>query len=88
MKYLILALLAIALAGCAAPKATLHSSKTDMLVIGQEPAGYPKTYVEPYKGFPGYCLQVTESWRKDSYQGQTIWFKDKAIKAMPCPARG
>lgn len=87
MKYVIVILFALTVAGCAAPKEVLYSTNTDMLVVGQEPAGYPKTYIEPYKSFPGFCLQVTESWRQGSYHGQTIWFKDKAIKTMRCPAQ-
>ncbi len=85
MKIVVTVLLALIVAGCAAPNQTLRSTNTNMLVIGEKPAGYPKTYIEPYKGFPGFCLKVTESWRKGSYNGKTIWFKDKAIKSMRCP---
>jgi len=61
------------------------AANPNLIVIGQKPEGYPKTHIEPYPGFSGFCLEVKESWREDSNQGQTIWLKDKELKSMRCP---
>ena len=87
MRITVIVLLVLIVTGCAAPNQLLRSANTNMLVIGERPAGYPKTYIDPYKGFPGYCLKVTESWRKGSYNDKTIWLKDKAIESMRCPGQ-
>lgn len=85
MNVIFTVLAAIAVSGCATHKGTLVSTNPDLLVIGQKPQGYPKTRIEPYPDFPGLCLEVKESWREDSYQGQAIWLKDEELKSMRCP---
>ena len=85
MKFIVVALAALTVVGCATHKETLISNNPDLLVIGQKPEGYPKTHIEPYPGFPDFCLEVKESWREDSYHGQTIWLKNKELKSMQCP---
>lgn len=61
------------LGGCASSKEIVTSTNTDILRVGEEPAGYPKKYVVSQFG---YCTEVTESWRKSSQKGNTIWLKN------------
>lgn len=85
MKALILTLVALSVIGCATKQATLISNNPDNLVIGTKPEGYPKTHIEPYPGVPGFCREVKESWKEDTYQGQAIWLKNKELNSMRCP---
>lgn len=71
-------------AGCVSHPSTLVSTNTDLLVVDKKPEGYPRTHMEPYPNFPGFCLEVKESWREDRYQGEVIWLKDKELKSMRC----
>lgn len=71
----------ILITGCATQE-HLTSNNPDLLRIGSKPEGYPKTYTEKY---PGYCVDVTETWREDHYKEQTIWFKDTYRKTVDCP---
>lgn len=76
---------AFAISGCATSTPAPVSTNPDQLRVGAKPEGYPRTYIEPMAGFPGYCLKVTESWREDSYNGHTIWLKDREMRSMRCP---
>ena len=85
MKLIVAAVLALSVVGCATHQKTVISNNPDLLVVGSKPEGYPKTHIEPYPNFPGFCIEAKESWREDNYQGQTIWLKDRELKSMQCP---
>lgn len=85
MNLFISALLGLLVAGCTTQQATLVSNNPNLLVIGTKPEGYPRLRIEPYPGFPGLCFEVKEDWRKDDYQGQTVWLKDSESRSVHCP---
>jgi hypothetical protein len=72
----------VALAGCASNQPTVVSKNTDLLRVGQEPQGYPKSFIRKTDGF---CVRVTDSWVKDEYKGTTIWLKHSDIISVQCP---
>lgn len=81
MKFLLSIITVLSVSACSSNH-IVTSTNPDLLFIGeQSPTGYPKTYVERLQG---YCVSVTETWRKDSYQGTTIWFKDTTRKTTNC----
>lgn len=84
MRIALIGLAALAvLAGCSAtPQHRYVSTNTDLLRVGEEPKGYPMTYVEKHAG---YCVQVTDSWRKDKVNSETIWLKDSRRETITCP---
>lgn len=87
MKGLITIVLVAALFGCGSQQARLNSEDPDSAVVGDnKPGGYPRTYIRPLPGFPGFCIKVTEDWKSHDYQGQTIWLRDKQIKSLNCPS--
>ncbi|MTD33689.1 hypothetical protein [Paludibacterium denitrificans] len=85
MKFILAVLIAFTAAGCATHKETFTSTNPNELFIGKKPDGYPKTYIEPYPGYPGFCLDVKETLREDHFKGQTIWLKDKYLRSVDCP---
>ncbi len=65
-----------------APKSRVISGDTNLIVVGATaPKGYPKTRVEKSNGF---CLQITDSWEKDSVSQQTIWIKNTERVSVSC----
>jgi len=74
------------LAGCSAtPQHTYVSTNTDLLRVGEKPKGNPATYIEKHSG---YCVQITDSWRKDKVNGETIWLKNSQREIINCPTSG
>lgn len=87
MKRVLSFLAVLTVGGCASQIQSVVSTNADLLVVGKQPEGYPRTDIEPYPNFPGFCLEVKESWREDRYQGEVIWLKDKELKSTRCSQR-
>ena len=85
MKRIFTILLGIGLIGCASQQSAVDLKNSDSAIIGEKPEGYPKTFIKRLPDLPGFCIEVTEDWRKRPYQGETIWLKEKTIKSLNCP---
>ncbi len=75
---------ALSLTGCSSTLApTYTSTNADLLRIG----GDEPTNPEPeQQNLGSYCLLITDTWKEDGTtpDGQSIWSKDTARKAVPC----
>jgi hypothetical protein len=80
-RVIVVAMILAALFGCAEKRAIV-STNPDLTRVGEEPAGYPRTFVERVGGA---CIEVTESWREDHDIGDNVWVKDAARENVPCP---
>lgn len=83
MKKVVLALSSIMLAACM-PYSSVTSPDPDMRLDGDEPEGYPRTFVVHYKGS---CYRATESWSKETeaIRGHTLWIKRQTREGVACP---
>ena len=71
------------LAGCAVGTQNVVSTNSDVLVVGDEPEGYPRvTFVR----IGDHCTRVTESWNSapDAVGGKTIWLKQIERASVLC----
>lgn len=84
MKTLILAILAIGLAGCSAQPKTIVAQDMDQGVVGAKPDGYPRTVIKALPDQPGFCVAVTEDWKAQAQEGQTVWLKEKSVESVGC----
>ncbi|AQY69503.1 hypothetical protein PverR02_19140 [Pseudomonas veronii] len=82
MKKVVLVLSLAALAACSSSKSVVTSTDPNWLRIGDEPEGYPRTFVEKLNG---NCSLITESWSKGSIKGQNMWTKEQSRKPIACP---
>ncbi len=87
LKRGLIMLLGIGLMGCASQQPAINLNNADSAVIGAKPEGYPRTYIKRLPDLPGFCIEVTESWREQPYQGETIWLKEKTIKSLNCSGK-
>lgn len=85
MKCVPTILLGLSLMGCASQQPAVNLDNADSAIMGEKPEGYPKTFIKRLPDLPGFCIEVTEDWRKHPYQGDTIWLKEKTIKSLNCP---
>ena len=85
MKKLITIVFAVFVGGCSTQKEVLTLDDLGSAVIGEMPAGYPKTTIKSLPDRPGFCIKVTESWKAHDYQGQTVWLREKNIESLNCP---
>lgn len=85
LKRVLTLLLGIGVMGCTSQQPAVNLENADSAVIGAKPEGYPRTYIKRLPDLPGFCIEVTESWREHPYQGETIWLKEKRIKSLNCP---
>lgn len=85
MKKLVMIGFAVFLGGCSSQKEALNLNDLSSAVIGDMPAGYPKTTIKALPDRPGFCIKVTESWKAHDYQGQTVWLREKKIESLNCP---
>lgn len=85
MKCALTVLLGISLMGCASQQPAVDLTNPDSAIIGEKPEGYPKTFIKRLPDLPGFCVEVTEDWREHTYQGGTVWLKEKTIKSLNCP---
>jgi hypothetical protein len=85
LKKIITLAVAVFLGGCSSQQGVIHSNNVDSAVIGAKPEGYPKTVIKSLPDRPGFCIEVTEDWKAQDYQGQTMWFKEKKIASLNCP---
>ena len=69
--------------GCATNQNQVVSSDASILVVGEEPQGYPITTNIQIGNF---CTWVTESWAPgtDPASGQKLWLKQVARAQSPC----
>lgn len=84
MKILMLIILGLAVAGCSTQPRTLVSQDPEERVVGEKPAGYPKTVVRALPDQPGFCVEVTEDWQNQEEDGQTVWTKEKTLQSKSC----
>ena len=84
MKILMLVVLGLAVAGCSSQPKTIVSQDLDEGVIGAKPEGYPKTMVKALPDQPGFCVEVTESWKEQDRDGQVVWLKQKTVESTSC----
>ena len=85
MKKLITIVFAVLVAGCSTHKEAITLDDLGSAVIGEMPAGYPKTTIKALPDRPGFCIKVTESWKAHDVQGQQVWLKEKNIESLNCP---
>ncbi|MEE4183557.1 MULTISPECIES: hypothetical protein [Pseudomonas syringae group] len=83
LKKSALALSLVMLAACM-PYSSMSSPDPDMRLDGDEPEGYPRTFVVHYKGS---CYRATESWSKETeaIRGHTLWIKRETREDVACP---
>ncbi|WP_191964425.1 putative periplasmic lipoprotein [Marinobacter confluentis] len=84
MKYLMMMLVAFALVGCSAQPRTIVSQDPGDTVVGDRPEGYPRTVVKALPDQPGFCVEVTESWKEGQQNGDTVWTKQKTVESTAC----
>ncbi|BBP76467.1 hypothetical protein PHLH7_25710 [Pseudomonas sp. Ost2] len=82
MKKVVLMISLAALAACSSNKSVVTSTDPNWLRIGDEPEGYPRTFVEKLNG---NCSLITESWSKGAIKGQNMWTKEQSRKPVVCP---
>ena len=85
MKKLITIVFSVFIGGCSTQKEAITLDDLGSAVIGEMPAGYPKTTINPLPDRPGFCIKVTECWKAHDYQGQTVWLREKNIESLNCP---
>lgn len=79
----IAAILLATLTGCASPPGGLISSDPNVLRIGEEPTGYPRTTMKQLA--PNVCQYVTDTWEPDVFKGQVIWLLHQSAILGSCP---
>ncbi|WP_150910227.1 hypothetical protein [Marinobacter halotolerans] len=84
MKSLLLFVFAITLAGCSTQPKTIVNQDLSEGVVGTKPEGYPKTMVRALPDQPGFCVEVTQDWQERSYEGKTVWLKEKTVRSASC----
>jgi hypothetical protein len=84
MKHLILIGIAVVFAGCSSQPRTIVSQDIDSGIVGAKPDGYPKTTVKPLPDQPGFCVEVTESYKEHDHEGQTLWLREKTVRSISC----
>lgn len=84
MKYLITIVLGLALAGCSAQPKTIVSQDPADRVVGEKPAGYPKTTVKALPDQPGFCVEVVQDWVEQPRQSEAVWLKEKTVQSISC----
>ena len=85
LKKIIAIFLAVFVVGCATQEEVITLDDLKFAVTGEKPAGYPKTYIKSLPDRPGFCIKVTENWKPQDYQGQTVWLREKKIESLNCP---
>lgn len=86
-KIAIILLLGLGLSACAARQAPSKPGIPETAIVGEKPKGYPRTTVRQLPDRHGFCVEITETLREDTHQGQTIWLKEKAIRSVNCSYR-
>jgi hypothetical protein len=74
---------ALMLGGCA-QRHMLLSTSDDLIISDQKPDGYPRTYVEPYPGYPDFCRHVVEDYVQHEGVDQRFWFKVRQLESFRC----
>ena len=87
MRLVLSVFLGVSLIGCALQQPALNLTDSDSAIIGEKPEGYPRTLIKRLPDLPGFCIEVIENWREHTYQGETIWLKEKTIKSLNCPGK-
>ncbi|MDK8465238.1 hypothetical protein [Marinobacter sp. SS13-12] len=87
MKRILIVLFGLGLAGCVSQQPAVNLNNPDSAIVGEKPEGYPRTYIKQLPDLPGFCIEVTEDWRENLHQGETIWRKEKTIKSVNCPGK-
>jgi hypothetical protein len=82
MKKVVLALSLVTLAACMPYQSVTSPDPNWMRLGGDEPEGYPRTFVE---NLSGNCALVTESWSEGRINGRLLWTKKQSRKAVTCP---
>ncbi|UVL82277.1 hypothetical protein LOY35_18840 [Pseudomonas sp. B21-028] len=82
MKKLVLALSLVTLAACTPYRSLASTDPNWMRLGGDEPEGYPRTFVE---NLSGHCSLVTESWSEGKINGRLLWTKHQSRKSVACP---
>ncbi|MEW9858425.1 hypothetical protein [Pseudomonas putida] len=81
MKKAVLMLALAAVSACSSHDSKVTSTDPNWLRIGDEPKGYPRTYIE---NINGNCNKVTETWLKGSYKDQSMWTKQQRRAPVAC----